>query len=105
MDRGTDALKSHLDGTPEMCVRQTRRGWLQELLGCEARTEFKFFIGDNQFAESLEDSDCCCRICCTPCYPYAMQVKELNTGSEIISVDRPMRELYTVVVLNWIGLC
>ena len=34
-DRGSDALKSHLTGCESLDLRQTRRGWFQELLGCE----------------------------------------------------------------------
>ena len=41
MDRGSEVLKSHLGGAAQMEMRQTRRGWLQECLGCEAKTEFK----------------------------------------------------------------
>eukprot|EP00542_Grammatophora_oceanica_P013014 CAMPEP_0194031616 /NCGR_PEP_ID=MMETSP0009_2-20130614/4754_1 /TAXON_ID=210454 /ORGANISM="Grammatophora oceanica, Strain CCMP 410" /LENGTH=252 /DNA_ID=CAMNT_0038671825 /DNA_START=221 /DNA_END=979 /DNA_ORIENTATION=+ len=91
MDRGTDALKSHVNGTDAMTIRQTRRGWLQECLGCEAKTEFKYFVGENEIAHSLEDSDCCCRLWCSGIHPFTMQVKELNTEAEMISVDRPCR--------------
>jgi len=38
MDRGSEAMKSHLAGTDVMEIRQTRRGWLQECLGCDAKT-------------------------------------------------------------------
>jgi hypothetical protein len=73
MDRGSDACKAHLGGTTSMEIRQTRKGWFQELLGCEARTEFKYFIGtgDNQtqVAHSLEEASCMCRWCCQPCHP------------------------------------
>ena len=53
MDRGTDALKAHLGGTQKMDIRQTRRGWLQELLGCEARTEMKVRMTPSCRVESL----------------------------------------------------
>jgi len=50
---------------PLLSVRQTRKGWFQEILGCEAKTEFKFFNSDKtQIAHSLEDTDCFCRMCC-----------------------------------------
>ena len=35
MDRGSDACKAHLANSSEMEIRQTRRGCLQEILGCE----------------------------------------------------------------------
>lgn len=91
MDRGTDALKAHLGGTATMSIRQTRRGWLQELFGCEARTEFKYFIGDNQVAQSLDDASCCCRVFCKAIYPFSTQIKELNSDAELLSVERPFR--------------
>jgi hypothetical protein len=91
MERGSEALKSHLSGCSKIEIRQTRRGWCQELLGCEAKTEFKHFIGDNQVFHSLEDGSCFCRICCTPIHPYTMAVKELNTDAEVVTVERPCR--------------
>mmetsp|Transcript_1576 Transcript_1576/g.2367 ORF Transcript_1576/g.2367 Transcript_1576/m.2367 type:complete len:251 (+) Transcript_1576:47-799(+) len=91
MERGSGALKSHMSGCSKMEIRQTRRGWCQELLGCEAKTEFKHFIGSNQVFHSIEDGDCCCRIFCTPIHPYTMAVKELNTEAEVVTVERPCR--------------
>jgi len=91
MDRGTDALKSHMNGLSKLEVHQTRKGCLQECLGCEARTEFKYYANGTQVFESLEDADCCCRLCCAPNHPFKMAVKELNTGAEIVTVDRPFR--------------
>jgi len=90
MDRGTDACKNHFAECKVMNIRQTRRGWLKELLlGCEAKTEFKYFTGKNQIAHSLEDSDVCERCWFPQCYNWKMVVKEANTDAEIISVHRP----------------
>jgi hypothetical protein len=72
-------------------VRQTRRGWMQECLGCEAKTEFKYLIGDTEVAQSLEDADCFCRMCCSPIHPFQMRVQELSTDAELLTVDRPTR--------------
>jgi len=91
MDRGTDAFKSHISSISKMEVRQTRRGFCQEILGCEARTEFKYFIEGTQVAHSIEDSDCCCRFWISPNHPFTMEVKELNTDAEMITIDRPCR--------------
>lgn len=92
-DRGdvSDALKSHMSGCEKVELRQTRRGWCQEIMGCEARNEFKYFIGDQQVFHSLEDSSCCGRVCCNPCYSYTMVIKELNTDAEIVTVERPSK--------------
>jgi hypothetical protein len=89
MDRGSNALKSHCNGCEKMEIRQTRRGWCQELMGCDAKTEFKYFVGSDQIATSLEDTDCCCRMFCSAIHPFKMVVKELNTDAEMVSVDRP----------------
>jgi len=90
-DRGSNVMKLHMTDCTTLDLRQTRRGWIQDCLGCEAQTEFKYFIGDTQAFHSLEDSDCFCRVCCTPCHPYTTVVKELNTDAEIITIDRPLR--------------
>ena len=81
-----------------MSIRQTRRGWCQELLlGCEAKDEFKWFETTNgqntQYGTSLEDSNCLMRICCSGCHEFSMTVKEVDTENEIFSVHRPMRLL------------
>lgn len=89
MNRGSEVLKSHLGGTEVMEIRQTRKGWCQECMGCEAKTEFKYFIGETQVAHSLEDTDCCCRIFCVAIHPFKMSVKELNTDAELLELDRP----------------
>lgn len=74
-------------------IRQTRRGCFQELLGCEALDEFKWFDKTNdenvQFATSLEESDCLCRICLGGCHEFSMDVKELDSDNVIMSMHRP----------------
>lgn len=69
MDRGgsvTDACRAHFEGADSIEMRQTRRGFCQELLGCEAKTEFNYFNKDGtRIAHSIEDTDCLCRMCCT----------------------------------------
>lgn len=93
MDRVGGVLKHHLSAnTKKLMIRQTRRGCLQECLGCEAKTEFKFFKeGEtkNEFATGLEDSNLCCRLCCAPNHSFKMSVKETGTNAQLLSVDRP----------------
>jgi len=36
-DRGSNALKTHMSDCEQLELRQTRRGWFQECLGCEVR--------------------------------------------------------------------
>lgn len=89
MERGTDAMRYHMTSCNKMDIRQTRRGWIQECLGCEAKSEFKYFVGETQMGYSLEESGCCARIWCQPCYSWKMEVKELNTNNELLTVERP----------------
>ena len=89
MDRGTETMNNYLSDMKKVSVRQTRRGWFQELLGCEAKTEFKLFSeGTDQFATALEDSNCCLRLLLPQIRPFTMKVEELETGNEILTVDR-----------------
>ena len=89
MDRGSAPLKAHMEGCSEMEIRQTRRGFLQELLGCEASNEFKYFVGSDQIAHSLDDTNCFMRICCPLMYEFTTVVKELNTDAEVMTIHRP----------------
>jgi Scramblase len=89
MDRGTEAMRNHLSSCRVMDIRQTRRGWLQDCLGCEAKSEFKYFIDNTQMAHSLEQSNCINRICFHACYSWTTEVKDLNTDAELLRVDRP----------------
>lgn len=90
-DRGSQALKTHMNNCSKMDIRQTRRGCLQEILGCEATTEFKYFVNGNEVFHSVEEASFCCRLCCAPSHPFKMTVKELGTEAELVSVDRPFR--------------
>ena len=91
MDRGSDTLKSVLaPGVKEMDIRQTRRGCFQELLGCEANTEFKYFIDDQQVAYSLAESNCLLRICCPNMYPFEAKIVDAEgSQNELLTVERP----------------
>jgi len=93
MNRGTDALKSHMSDCEKMEISQTRRGCFQEILGCEARTEFKYYIGGNHVASSLEDAGCIIRMFCSANYPFTTEIKEVETEAELLSIDRPCRLL------------
>jgi len=91
MDRGTEAMGKYLTDMEKLSVRQTRRGCFQELLGCEAKTEMKYFAeGTDHIATSLADSSFCLRLLCAGIYPFTAVIKDLDSGSEIMSVERPM---------------
>ena len=76
MNRGSDALKDTVKRLKSMSIRQTKKGWCQELMGCQAKTEFKLFgRGDEQVGHALEDSSCCCRLFCAPVHAFDMEVQ------------------------------
>ena len=86
-------LDQYFGSAKSMSVRQTRRGCFQELLGCEAADEFKWFNTtdgmNDQFATSLEESECFFRMCCSGCHEFKMVAKEEGTGEEILTMHRP----------------
>lgn len=85
MDRGTrscsisEALSSQLLGAQIMSIRQTRGTLLQEMATCDScgmtKTDFKYFVAENQVAYSQEDVNFCCRFLCSSIYPFSMEVK------------------------------
>lgn len=95
MDRslGTEAAKTQLENEPLITLVQNRRAWFAQLLGCETKSQFKYYKYEEdkriQFANSLEDSNCFLRLCCSACRPFTTQVKTEEDDAEIIRVDRP----------------
>jgi hypothetical protein len=94
MDRSIAKIDEHFAAAKSMSVRQTRKGCFQELIGCEASDEFKWFNTtdgrNDQFATSVEDSECFSRMCCGGCHHFTMVAKEEGTGEELLTMDRPM---------------
>ena len=65
MDRTTTA--EPLAQTPNMFVRQTLKGCLQTLLGCDANQQFRISATENKNIELFsanEDTSCMMRVCC-----------------------------------------
>lgn len=65
----TKMCQQHLHDTPMLDIRQSRKGWCQELIGCAANTEFNFYRRSNDsskvpIANAIEESNCFCRVCC-----------------------------------------
>lgn len=91
MERCCDELKAHMSGAGTLSIRQTRKGWCQEILGCEARDEYKYFKGGEKehFATALEESNFFVRLFCAPCHPFKISIVENSTSAELLSVDRP----------------
>jgi hypothetical protein len=68
-----------LDQHPNLFVKQTRKGWLQECLGCSANTEFKIATmqnPNNDVMYAIENSGCCVRFFCGIMRPFTLTVSE-----------------------------
>jgi len=61
---------SFLDGANEFIIAQTRKGCVQEMLGCEAESEFKFTMNGEHVAMLNEKSDACIRCLCPVVRPW-----------------------------------
>ena len=59
------------------------------------RLFLRYFIGGQQVAQSLEDTDSCCRIFCTSMHPFNMNVKDLSTDASLLELDRYQKETIT----------
>ncbi|KAJ1485215.1 Scramblase [Baffinella frigidus] len=89
---GYETLSAH----PNLFVKQTRRGWFQELLGCEAKTEFKIATmqekkGDVMYA--LEESSLFLRLLCPMSHSWSMTVWQGDgpEGPAVAKYQRPLR--------------
>lgn len=93
LERGNSMLKAHVSSEQSMMIRQTRKGWFQECLGCEAKDEYKFYKeGETeQFATALEDSNFFLRFCLVGMHPFKIAVVESRANDELLTVDRPCR--------------
>eukprot|EP00284_Hemiselmis_tepida_P012541 CAMPEP_0174928860 /NCGR_PEP_ID=MMETSP1355-20121228/26493_1 /TAXON_ID=464990 /ORGANISM="Hemiselmis tepida, Strain CCMP443" /LENGTH=254 /DNA_ID=CAMNT_0016175039 /DNA_START=26 /DNA_END=790 /DNA_ORIENTATION=- len=70
---GLETLAPHND----LFVKQTRRGCIQEIMGCEAKTEFKIATKANNQADfmyALEDTSFCMRLILNNIRPWIMNV-------------------------------
>jgi len=81
-------------------VKQTRKGCVQELMGCEATNEFKIFPNKDaakdaskQFMYSLEESTCFMRQCFGSNRSFTQTVwsgSKDAKGSVVLTLDRPL---------------
>lgn len=75
---------------------QTKKGCLQELMGCEANTEFKIIANGAHIATAEEQTSCPMRFFCKGARPFKMVVQE---GQEVqkdatdgpLVLERPFR--------------
>jgi len=77
-------------------VRQTRKGCLQNFLGCDANEEFQLGVRDNPkqtILYGLENTGCCVRFCCGNNRPMHLDVSvgDQKGGAPVVHLDRPLR--------------
>lgn len=93
MGGGVEALAAHND----LFVKQTRRGCIQELMGCEAKTEFKVATKANQQGDimyALEESSFCIRLICKQNRPWIINLSAgpgTPGGAPVSQHERPFR--------------
>ena len=87
---------SILSHCPDLSVKQTKRGWLRELMGCEAKTEFNIRSsrnGHSMFAS--ETSSDVLRFLLPKTHPWDMTLWHGRTSTapsvEILEYNRPLR--------------
>eukprot|EP00960_Hanusia_phi_P068321 766813-Hanusia_phi.AAC.7 len=87
---------------PCISVQQTKRGCLQECLGCEAKSEFKVFPGHveqgqpkqegiQQIGHLLEESSCPKRFCCGEMRSFRMPLTlgDKAGGQQVLEYTKP----------------
>jgi hypothetical protein len=91
-----NASESVLTPFPNLLIKQTRKGCLQELLGCEANTEFKIATHEqpnNDFFYATENTSCCIRFFCGASRPFeiTMHYGQNAQGPLVAKYERPFR--------------
>ena len=91
MDRAGSEVA--LQPYPNLFVKQTKKGCLQECCGCEANTEFKISTKeqkDNDILYAIENTSCCLRCCCPSNRPFKITVSQggKKGGAKIATYDR-----------------
>lgn len=75
-------------------VKQTRKGCFQELMGCEATTEFDIANMEDReknIMYALEESSFCIRLCCKNIRPFKMQLSPAKGEAPFLEYERPYR--------------
>jgi hypothetical protein len=85
--------RSDLMNYEEILVKQTKKGWCQELMGCEANTEFKIAAKatpTDNVLYAIEDTSCCLRFFMPSLRPFAMHLSKGGApgGEKIASFER-----------------
>jgi hypothetical protein len=89
-------MASALGKHKNLFVKQTRKGCFQEMLGCEAKTEFKIATMEDKQTDifyAIEESSCCIRFCCPAIRSFTMDVSEGAGpgGKVLLHYERPLK--------------
>lgn len=94
MERGLDAFLPH----DSLAIRQTRKGCLQSLFGCDANEEFVVTPTDDKGTQLMyvtEDTDFCIRLLCKNLRPYELTMTvpsgHKQHGMPVAHYKRPFR--------------
>jgi len=83
-----------ISSNTNLFVMQTRRGCLQETMGCEAKTEFNISTNQDKNTHilyALEESGCCIRTFCPNIRNWKMDVAVDKNSPAFLEIERPMR--------------
>lgn len=73
-------MSNFLAKYPNLFVKQTKKGCLQELLcGCDANNEFKIATMEDKQHDvfyAIEDTSCCIRFFCSTDRPFKIRVSQ-----------------------------
>jgi Scramblase len=91
MDRGTEALDARMNGCQKVDVRQNLRNNLSKrvVCGCEPNYVLRYYANGRLVASSLEESECCSRTFCHPCYAWTTPIRDAESKAELLAVHRP----------------
>jgi len=90
---GSTDYAALLGAHSEFRVAQTMKGCFQEMMGCEANSEFHFIAGGAQIGIIEEQSSCCMRFCCGGNRPWDTKMaagKDINEAA-VLTFSRPFR--------------
>lgn len=77
-----------------LTIAQKRKGLIKECLGCEQKTEFKWYDTTNgmntKIGSSKERSGCCIRFLCAGNQAFKMDF-ETEDNEKILSMERPLK--------------
>jgi len=87
-------MSERIQNAPNLLVKQTRKGCLQEMMGCEAQSEFNIATMEDQrlnILYAIEEGNCCVRTFCPIIRDFQMKVSEHKEAPPFLEFERPMK--------------